>query len=64
MCLGNTLLKLVCFLSMASICTHTPATVAYWPKLQYVLLGVDIFVTIVFTIEALMKIYLSKNVSF
>ncbi|KAI6235562.1 Sodium leak channel non-selective protein [Aphelenchoides besseyi] len=52
----STCLKLACFLSMISVCMHTPQTIALIPGLQYALLVVDLLVTMFFTFEALLKI--------
>lgn len=64
MCLENVVqmtvfescLKLACVLSMISVCLHTPQTIALIPFLQYVLLGVDVIITLFFTFEALLKV--------
>ena len=52
----DTLLKLASFLSMASVCAHTPQTIALLPSLHYALLIVDIFVTAFFTLEMILKV--------
>ncbi|KAI6201288.1 Sodium leak channel non-selective protein [Aphelenchoides besseyi] len=56
MTIFSTCLKLACFLSMISVCMHTPQTIALIPGLQYGLLVVDLLVTMFFTFEALLKI--------
>lgn len=50
------ILKLTCAFSMISVCLHTPQTIAIIPSLQYILLIVDLLVTLFFTVEAFLKV--------
>ncbi|CAI4226086.1 unnamed protein product [Auanema sp. JU1783] len=51
------IVRISCLLSMISVCMHTPATVAFWPPLNYILLICDCSLTLVFLLEAIINIH-------
>uniref|UniRef100_A0A915CHN7 Ion transport domain-containing protein n=1 Tax=Parascaris univalens TaxID=6257 RepID=A0A915CHN7_PARUN len=50
------LLKFACLLSMISVCVNTPHTISFFPPLFYIIVIIDAIVTILFLIEAIIKI--------
>uniref|UniRef100_A0A0K0EDN0 Ion transport domain-containing protein n=1 Tax=Strongyloides stercoralis TaxID=6248 RepID=A0A0K0EDN0_STRER len=55
------LLKISSMMSMVSVCLHTPQTLEIYPKLWYIIIILDSFVTTIFTIEALLLIKQSSS---
>jgi hypothetical protein len=56
MCLVDTLMKIACISSMVSVCLNTPDTLKIWHLLRWVIFFTDVTVTVIFSIEALIKI--------
>lgn len=52
---ADKLFQIACVLSLVTVCLHTPKTLQLIPILTFPILIVDSFVTIVFTIEAIIK---------
>ena len=50
------LLRSCAFLSLISVSLNTPVTYSHWSKLIYVTFGIDLIVTLVFTMEMFAKI--------
>ncbi|VDP12012.1 unnamed protein product [Onchocerca flexuosa] len=50
------ILKLACIISMVSVCLNTPHTFSFFPPLYYIVLLSDAFVTVIFLIEAVVKV--------
>lgn len=48
--------KLACIISMMSVCLNTPHTFSFFPPLYYIVFLADAIVTVVFLIEAIVKI--------
>lgn len=49
------LLTLACLLSLISVCLNTPKTFQQFGELRFITFGVDVFVTLLFTVEAAVK---------
>uniref|UniRef100_A0A915K8C1 Ion transport domain-containing protein n=1 Tax=Romanomermis culicivorax TaxID=13658 RepID=A0A915K8C1_ROMCU len=51
----HVLLIIACFASLVSVSINTPQMFLYWDKLLYITYGVDLAVTLLFTLEAAFK---------
>nr|AXS78260.1 Sodium leak channel non-selective protein [Anisakis simplex] len=49
-------LKLACLASMVSVCLNTPHTISFFPPLFYVIIMTDAIATVLFLIEAIIKV--------
>uniref|UniRef100_A0A1I7S1Q3 Sodium leak channel non-selective protein n=1 Tax=Bursaphelenchus xylophilus TaxID=6326 RepID=A0A1I7S1Q3_BURXY len=49
-------LKVACFVSLITVCLHTPKTLEYLPVLEIPILTADFFATAIFSLEALLKV--------
>ncbi|VDK65890.1 unnamed protein product [Onchocerca ochengi] len=52
-------LKLACIISMVSVCLNTPHTFSFFPPLYYIVILSDTFVTAIFLIEAIVKVFMN-----
>lgn len=48
--------KYASFLSMVSVSANTPETIKWWPPLGFIVFGVDCVITVLFSVEAIVKI--------
>ncbi|CAD5207057.1 unnamed protein product [Bursaphelenchus okinawaensis] len=49
-------LKVACFISLITVCLHTPKTLDYLPGLEIPILTADFLATAIFSLEALLKV--------